>query len=76
MVVDAVNVPDVPLMVTVTGPVVAVALAVSVTTLELVAGLVPNASVTPLGSPVAASVTAPVNPPAPVTVMVLVLLFP
>ena len=50
-------------MVTVDEPVVAVLLAVSVSTLVPVVGLVPNAAVTPLGKPLAASVTAPVNPP-------------
>jgi hypothetical protein len=63
IVVDAVRLPDVPVMVTVTGPpVVAVPLAVSVSTLVLVAGLVPQAAVTPDGNPVAARVTPPENP--------------
>jgi hypothetical protein len=62
-------------MVTVTGPpVVAALLAVSVSTLELVAGLVANDAVTPLGKPVAESVTLPVKPLAGVTVIVSVLL--
>lgn len=73
IVVDAVSVPAVPAMVTVTGDVVAVAelLAVRVTTLELVAGLVANNAVTPLGRPDTASVTPLANPPTPVTVRVL-----
>jgi hypothetical protein len=64
MVVVAVRLPEVPVMVTVAAPVVAVALAVSVSTLVPVVGFVPKAAVTPLGRPEAASVTLPVNPPA------------
>jgi len=75
-VVVAVRLPEVPVMVTVEDPVVAVALAVSVSTLVPVVGFVPNAAVTPLGRPDAASVTLPVNPPTSVTVMVLVPLLP
>ena len=71
MVVDAVTVPDVPVMVTVAGPVVAVLVAVRVSTL-----LALKAAVTPLGKPVAAIVTGPVKPPAGVTVMVSVALLP
>jgi hypothetical protein len=76
MVVDAVKVPDVPVMVTVAVPTVAVALAVKVSALVAVVGLVPYATVTPLGRPVAARVTLPVNPPASVTVMVSVAVLP
>lgn len=54
----------------------AVLLAVSVNTLEAVVGLVAKPAVTPAGSPVAARVTAPVNPFAPVTVIVFVPLLP
>ena len=75
-VVVAVRLPEVPVIVTVEVPVVAVALAVSVSTLVPVVGFVPNAAVTPLGKPDAASVTLPVNPPTSVTVMVLVPLLP
>jgi hypothetical protein len=75
-VVLAVRVPEVPVMVTVAAPVVAVALAVSVNTLVPVVGFVPNAAVTPLGRPEAASVTLPVNPFLSVTVIVLVPLVP
>src|SRR5580658_2394024 len=75
-VVVAVRLPEVPVMVTVDVPVVAVELAVSVNTLVPVVGFVPNAAVTPLGRPDAASVTLPVNPPASVTVIVLVPLLP
>ena len=69
-VVDAVREPEVPVMVTVAVPTVAVLLAVSVSTLLPVVGLVANPAVTPLGRPVAARVTLPVNPFWPVTAMV------
>jgi len=51
-------------------PTVAVELAVSVSTLVALAGLVAKAAVTPLGRPDAARVTLPVNPSTSVTVMV------
>jgi len=76
MVVDAVRVPEVPVIVTVAAPMVAVLLAVSVSTLEPVVGLVAKAAVTPEGRPEAASVTLAVNPLAPVTVIVSVALLP
>ena len=76
MVVLAVSVPDVPVMVTVEVPAVAVLLAVKVITLLAVAGLVPNAAVTPVGKPVAARVTLPVNPFTGVTVTVSVPVLP
>ena len=63
-------------MVTVEVPVEAVALAVKVSTLDPVAGLVSNDAVTPLGNPRAARVTPPVNPPISVTLMVSVTLLP
>jgi hypothetical protein len=72
----AVRLPEVPVIVTVDDPVVAVLLAVRVITLEPVVGLVPNVAVTPLGRPDAASVTLPVNPFTSVTVIVLVPLPP
>jgi hypothetical protein len=75
-VVVAVRLPEVPVIVTVADPVVAVLLAVSVSTLVPVVGFVPNAAVTPLGRPDAARVTLPENPPTSVTVMVLVPLPP
>lgn len=75
-VVVAVRLPEVPVIVTVADPVVAVLLAVSVSTLVPVVGLVLNAAVTPLGRPDAARVTLPVNPPMSVTVIVLVPLLP
>ena len=51
---------------------VAELLAVNVSTLLPVVGLVPNAAVTPLGIPDAVRVTGPVNPPTSVTLMVSV----
>jgi hypothetical protein len=76
MVVVADNVPDVPVIVTVEDPVVAVLLADRVSTLLPVVGFVPNEAVTPLSKPDAASVTLPVNPPTSVTLIVLVPLLP
>jgi len=46
-------------------------LAVKVTVLEAVVGLVPKAAVIPVGRPLAASVTEPVNPFAGATATVL-----
>jgi hypothetical protein len=68
-----VNEPDVPVIVTVDGPVAAVLLALSVNTLvvAVLAGL--NDAVMPAGRPEAARVTLPVNPPVGVIVIVLVL---
>jgi hypothetical protein len=63
-------------MVIVEDPTVAALLAVSVTTLLPVVGLVPNAAVTPLGNPDAASATLPVNPPTSPTAIVSVTLLP
>src|SRR6266436_10044810 len=78
MVVLWVSEPAVPVTVTVAGPVVAVAEAVSVS-VEValpfaggVTGLVENAAVTPLGKPVALSVVAELKPFRLVMVMVLV----
>ena len=70
MVVLAVRLPEVPLMVTVAAPVAAVLLAVRVSTLLPVVGLVAKAALTPLGRPEAARVTLPANPFRPVTAMV------
>jgi hypothetical protein len=75
-VVVAVKLPDVPVMVTVAVPVVAELLAVRVSVLVEVVGFVPNVAVTPLGKPDAARVTLPENPPASVTLIVLVPLAP
>jgi len=71
-----VSVPDVPVMVTVAVPVVAVELAVSVTALVDVVGLVPKLAVTPAGSPDAERLTLPVKPFTGFTVIVLVPLPP
>jgi len=76
MVVVALNVPEVPVMVTVDVPTVAVALAVSVSTLVEVVGLVPYATVTPVGRPDAARVTEPANGLTSVRVIVSVPLAP
>jgi len=53
--------PEVPVMVTVEVPTVAVLLAVKVTTLVEVAGLVPKVAVTPVGKPLTAKVTLLLN---------------
>jgi hypothetical protein len=77
MVVDAVNEPEVPVMVIVAGPpTVAELVAVRVNMLDPVAGFVPNEAVTPLGKPLAERVTLPENPFAPETVIVSVLSLP
>jgi len=76
MVVDAVSVPEVPVMVTVAAPAAAVLLAVRVRTLEPVVGLVANAAVTPVGNPDAARVTLPAKGLTSVTVIVSVPLAP
>jgi hypothetical protein len=76
MVVVADRLPEVPVMVTVSVPEVAESLTVSVNTLVPVVGFEPNFAVTPLGRPVAASVTLPVNPFAGAIVMVLAALPP
>ncbi len=70
IVVLAVRLPEVPLTVIVAEPTVAELLAIRVTTLLPVVGLVAKVAVTPLGKPDAASVTFPVKPFWPVTVMV------
>ena len=70
------RVPDVPVIVTVEVPVVAVLLALNVTTLVDVVGFVPKVAVTPAGSPDADRLTLPVNPPVGVTVMVELPLLP
>src|SRR6266852_4917393 len=82
MVVLWVSAPDVPVMVTVAAPVLAVPEAVSVS-VELalpfaggVTGLVENVAVTPLGKPEALSVVAELKPLRLVMVMVLVPLEP
>ncbi len=72
IVVVGARLPDVPVMVTVAVPALAVAPAVSVSTLVEVVGFVANDAVTPVGRPVAAKVTLPVKPFVGFTVMVLV----
>jgi hypothetical protein len=76
IVVVCVRPPDVPVIVTVTLPVVAVLLAVNVSMLVLVVLLGLNDGVTPLGRPEADKLTLPVKPFCGVTVIVLVPLFP
>ena len=71
-VVVATRLPEVPVMVTVAVPVVAVELSVKLSVLVEVVGFGLNDAVTPLGKPDAARVTLPLNPPTSVTVMVLV----
>ena len=76
MEVDAVSDPEVPVMVTVEVPVVAVLLAASVSRLLPVVGFVAKVAVIPLGNPDATRFTLPVNPFKSVTVMVSVVLLP
>jgi hypothetical protein len=76
VVVTGVSVPEVPVIVTVDVPLTAVAAAVKLSTLVAAAGLVAIVMVTPVGSPDAANVTLPVNPPSSVTAMVLVPVLP
>ncbi len=77
MMVELVKVPAVPVTVNGTGPPAAAAPpALSVRVVEAVAGFVENAAVTPLGKPVAAKVTPPLKPFAPVIVMESVTLVP
>jgi hypothetical protein len=75
-VVLAVVAPDVPVTVIVKAPVVAVLLAVSVSTLELVVDVGLNEAVTPLGRPDTVNATLPVNVPVSFTVIVSVPLAP
>ena len=71
-----VKLPEIPVMVTVTVPVVAAPVAVSVKLLAAVVGLVLNDGVTPLGSPEADKLTLPLKLFCGVTEMVLVPLAP
>ena len=71
IVVVATMLPDVPVIVTVDVPVVAVPLAANVRALVVLVGFGLKDAVTPLGNPDAAKVTLPANPPRSVTVMVL-----
>jgi hypothetical protein len=68
--------PEVPVMVTVAAPGVAVLLAVRVSVLVAVVELGLNEAVTPLGNPEAVRATLPLNPFTSVTVMVSVALAP
>ena len=69
IVAEPVMLPEVPVIVTVTGPpAVAVEVAVSCRVVDAVAGLVEKAAVTPDGRPVAAKVTMPEKPLSPVMV--------
>jgi hypothetical protein len=68
--VDAVSEPEVPVIMIVAIPGVAELLAVNVSTLLPVVGLMENAALTPLGRRDAARVTLPVNPFWPVTARV------
>jgi hypothetical protein len=70
------SVPDVQVMVRVDDPLAAVEAAVSVSTLVVAVGLGAKTPVTPVGRPVTAQVTLPVNPFRSVTVMVLVPVLP
>jgi hypothetical protein len=78
MVAVALNDPEVPVTVTVTGLVVAAAVltAVSVSTVLAVAGLEEKTPVTPLGKPDTANVTLPANGLTSVIVTVSVALLP
>ena len=67
-----VKLPDTPVMVITEGPTDAESLAVNVRTLVAVVGFVPNAAVTPVGKPVAESVTSELKPLVALTVIVLV----
>jgi hypothetical protein len=72
----AVLLPEVPVTVTVNAPVVAVVVAASVSTVEVVEDAGLNEAVTPLGRPEAVNDTVPANPLRSVTVMVSLLLAP
>lgn len=76
MVVVCVRLPEVPVIVTVTVPVVALELAAKLRALDEVAGLGLNAAVTPCGNPEMANVTLPENPYNGLTVTVLLPLAP
>jgi hypothetical protein len=73
IVVVAFRLPEVPMIVTVKVPEGAVLLAVSVTTLLVVAGFTLKEAVTPVGNPEAAKVTLPENP---FTGVIVIVLFP
>ena len=70
-VVEWLRLPEIPVIVTVDAPVVAVLLAVSVKELVVVAEAGLKAAVTPLGKPDADRLTLPVNPLSGATAIVL-----
>lgn len=72
MLIVRVRLPEDPVTVIEAVPVVALGLTLKVRTLVAAVGLVPNEAVTPFGIPDALSFTLPVNPPTPVTEIVLV----
>lgn len=76
IVVVLISLPEVPVIVMVAGPVVAVELAAKVKVLMEIVGFVPNVALTPLGKPKALSTTLPEKPPEKVTVIVLAPLAP
>ena len=76
MVAVSVKLPDVPVMVTVDVPFVAVELAVKVNVLLAVAGLGTKVAITPVGNPEADKVTLPLKPLDGVIVIALVPLVP
>jgi hypothetical protein len=76
IVVVGVRLPDVPVMVTVAGPIAAVLLAASVKVLVPVVGFVLNDAVTPPGRPDPDKLTLPLNPFSGLMEMMLVPLFP
>jgi len=76
IVVWLVRLPEVPVMVTVTVPMAAVADAVSVSAVEAGSGLELKEAVTPVGRPVAEKLTLPLNPFCGVTLMMLPPLVP
>jgi hypothetical protein len=71
-----VKLPEVPVMVTVAEPVLAVALAVNVNVLVVMAGFGLNTALTPLGRSDVDKVTLPLKPFCGLTVIVLVLFAP
>jgi hypothetical protein len=76
IVVELVNMPEVPVMVTLAVPTVAVLVAVNVNVLVLVALAGLKEAVTPLGRPDADKLTLPLKPFCGVTVIVLVPMVP
>ena len=72
IVVELVSLPEVPVSVSVAVPVLAVLLALSVNTLDVVAGFGLNDAVTPFGRPETAKLTFPLKPFNWLTLIVLV----